>query len=117
VDPDPIYQYDLVQLRLAPLQLIAGDPRHTQHPCHESHVDLREEKVLVRSVLLGLLELLHNAVAGPEEILEPLLFLHTFQTSVSCNLYLLYCSKSSLAGTVFYKLTFCNAAWMFAIRS
>ena len=77
----PIYQYDVVQLRLAPLQLLAGDPRHPQHPCHESHVDLREEEVLVRPVLLGLLEFLYNAVPGAEEILEPFLFLHTFQTS------------------------------------
>ena len=75
----PIYQYDLVELRLAPLQLLAGDPRHPQHPRHQFHVHLREEEVLVRSVLLGLLKLLHDAVAGPEEVLEPLLFLHTIQ--------------------------------------
>ena len=75
----PIYQCDLVQLGLAPLQLLAGDPRHPQHPRHQFHVDLREEEVLVRPVLLGLLELLHDAVAGPEEILESFLFLHTFQ--------------------------------------
>lgn len=79
MDP-PIYKCDLVQLRLAPLQLLAGDPRHPQDPCHEPHVDLREEEALVQGVLLGLLELLHYAVAGPQEILQPLLFLHPFQS-------------------------------------
>lgn len=79
MDLPMIYQYDLVELGLAPLQLLAGDPRHPQHPCHQFHVHLREEEVLVRSVLLGLLKLLHDAVAGPEEVLEPLLFLHTVQ--------------------------------------
>jgi hypothetical protein len=81
----PIYQDDLVELGLAPLKLLAGDPRHPQHPRHQLHVHLREEEVLVRPVLLGLLELLHDAVAGPEEVLEPLLLLHARFRSDRCH--------------------------------
>ena len=105
----PIYQYDLVELGPAPLQLLAGDPGHPQHPRHQLHVHLREEEVLVGPVLLGLLKLLRDAVACPEQVLEPLLFLQCTHTRFRYH-------TPTLAASTVADLTFCNAEWMCAMR-